>query len=162
MTPASRTIRKSRSWVNRRCLPTFVLTEPPCRRAYIATSCATGMRIGANPLNWPGAFSPTTTAPSSLVSRSSFPLMGGFQWRMTAFPFKIADAVPLRNFRRNIPPARKMSLTFTASMILRFTISTSPAVRNRTRLSAAWAICGATLAAVSSFIQHGGPTSKTH
>ena len=40
---------------------------------------------------------------------------------------------PFRNFRRNIPPVRKMSLTFTASMSLRCTISTSPAVRNRPR-----------------------------
>ena len=155
-------IRRSRFLTARHCLRINALTKTTNKRTYIATSCATGMRIGANPLNWPGAFSPTTTAPSSLVSRSSFPLMGGFHWRMTAFPFKMADAVPLRNFRRNIPPARKMSLTFTASMILRCTISTSPAVRNRTRPWAAWDTCGVILAAASCYTQHGGPTSKMH
>ena len=96
------------------------------------------------------------------VSHSSFPLMGGFRWRAAPFPFKMADAVLLRNFRRNIPPARRMSLTFTASMSLRCTLSISPAVRNRTSLRAVWDTCVVILAAASSFTQHGGPTSKMH
>ena len=45
------------------------------------------------------------------ASRFSFPLMGGFQWRMTAFPFWMVSVAPFRNFSRSIPPARKMSLT---------------------------------------------------
>ena len=32
----------------RHCLQNAALTEPPCRRVYIATSCATGMRIGVS------------------------------------------------------------------------------------------------------------------
>ena len=31
-----------------RCLRNAALTEPPCRRAYIATSCAMGMQIGVS------------------------------------------------------------------------------------------------------------------
>ena len=147
---------------DRHCLRNAALTEPPCRRVYIATSCATGMRIGGNRGSWPEVSWSTSMAPFSPASRSSFPLMGGFRWRAAAFPFKMADAVPLRNFRRSIPPARKMSLTFTASMSLRCTLSISPAVRNRTSLRAVWDTCVVILAAASSFTQHGGPTSKMH
>lgn len=147
---------------DRRCLRNAALTEPPCRKAYIATSCATGMRIGENRGSWPETSWSTSMAPSSPAIRSSFPLMGGFRWRATAFPFRTADAVPLWNFRRNIPPVIRMSLTFTASMSLRCTLSISPAVRNRTSMRAVWDTCVVILAAASSFTQHGGPTSKMH
>ena len=145
---------------DRHCLQNAALIGPPCRRAYIATSCATGMRIGENRGSWPETSWSISMALSSLVSRSSFLLMGGFRWRAAAFPFKMADAVPLRNFRRNIPPVIRMSLTFTASMSLRCTLSISPAVRNRTSLRAVWDTCVVILAAASSFTQHGGPTSR--
>ena len=33
---------------DRHCLRNAALTEPPCRRGYIATSCAMAMQIGVN------------------------------------------------------------------------------------------------------------------
>ena len=90
------------------------------------------------------------------------PIDGWIQWRMTAFLSRMADATPFRNFSRNIPPVRRRSLTFIASMSLRCTLSILRSEEQGQVCEAVWDTCVVILAAASSFTQHGGPTSKTH
>ena len=79
-----------------------------------------------------------------------------------AFPSRTVVAAHLQNFSRNTPSAKRMSSTFTASMMRLCTTSISHAARSRTRPWAALDICGAILAAVgSSFSRHGGLTKMT-
>ncbi len=47
-----------------------------------------------DPVSLSGISWSITMALSSPVNHSSFRLMGGFRWRATAFPFRMADAVP--------------------------------------------------------------------
>ena len=71
----------------------------------------------------------------TVLTREPFqlPIDGWIPLENGSLSFQDADAVPLRNFRRNIPPAIRMSLTFTASMSLHCTLSISLVARNRTR-----------------------------
>ena len=100
----------------------------------------------------------------TVLTREPFqlPIDGWIPMENDSLSFQDGGATPLRNFSRNIPPVIRRSLTFTASMSLRCTLSISPAARNRTSLRAVWDTCVVILAAASSFTQHGGPTSKTH
>ena len=93
---------------DRHCLQNAALTEPPCRRVYIATSCATGMRIGENRGSWPETSWSTSMALSSPASRSSFPLMGGFR----SLSFQDSGCRTLAEFQEKYPASDKDVIDF--------------------------------------------------
>ena len=100
----------------------------------------------------------------TVLTREPFqlPVEGWIPLESDSLSFRDGSCRTLAEFRENTPPAKRMSSTFTASMMRLCTTSISHAARSRTRPWAALDICGAILAAVgSSFSRHGGLTKMT-
>ena len=100
----------------------------------------------------------------TVLTREPFqlPVEGWIPLASDSLSFQDGGCRTLANFSRNTPSAKRMSSTFTASMMRLCTTSISHAARSRTRPWAALDICGAILAAVgSSFSRHGGLTKMT-
>lgn len=96
----------------------------------------------------------------TVLTREPFqlPVEGWIPLESDSLAFQDGGCRTLAEFREKYPGSKRTSSTFTASMMNRCMISTFPVVRNRTRSWAVSDICGAILAAESSFSRHGGLT----